>query len=160
MAFPDDKTLYDMFEEQGRQMLPKSLAPHFADDIHDLVRVTKDLMGDAFSKNPYLNIDIKKQVVSQIESWKTSKERHLAYKKYLNYVAGNKLTNKILSFSYFIDPQHYKKWQKIEELGLQKGSKIRVKGYGDEYTVRGITEYLTIAVDEITDKYFSPDQIL
>jgi len=160
MTFPDDKTLYAMFEEQGRQTLPESLIPHFADDIHDLVNGVKEVIRLTLAANPEASIDTKKQVVSNLEAWRTTKEKHLAYSKYLEFIKEGNLAQKFLHFYDFIDTNNYKKWQKIEELGLQKGSKIRVKGYADFYTVKGISAYLTIAVEEFSNIHFSPDQIV
>jgi len=158
---PDDRTLYEMFEEQGKGMLPEDLLPDFEVEIHDLVGGVKESVGTLLSRNPRAYIDMDQQISIRIEGWKKSREVHMAYREYLHYVSsGNNLTNKIIAFSYFLDSDNYKKWKRIKELGLLKGSKVRLKGYGDEYTVRGITEYLSIAVDEISGKYFNPDQIL
>ena len=158
-SIPEDKTLYRIFEEQCRQVLPESLVPHFEDDIHDLVSGVKDIIKLTLERNPDASIDPKKQVIYKLESWRTSKVKHLAYARYCKFIEENKLTSKTMSFMDFVDKHYYKKWLRIEELKIKRGVRIRVKGYGDLYTVKGISAHLSIAVDEIS-KHFNPDQII
>ena len=160
MTFPDDKMLYDMFEEQGRQMLPESLMPHFGDDIHDLVNSVKEVLRITLAANPEASIDTKSQVIFKLEVWRNTQTKNLEYSRYLEFAEGNNFNEKVLSFYDFVDTSNYRKWEKIKELGLKKGSKIRVKGYGDIYTVKGISAYLTVAVEELPDTYFNLDQIV
>lgn len=158
-GYPDDKTLYEMFEQQGEQMLSDSLMPHFEEDIHDLVKGVKDVIELTLSMNPDADVDTKRQVANKLEIWKKTKEKHLAYSKYLEFVKENKLTDKILSFQRFADKYRYPRWKRIEELGIKKGSVIKIKGRGDLYTVKGISAYLSIAVKEDT-KHFLPEEVI
>ncbi len=158
-AVPEDNTLYEMFEEQANNMLSESLLPHFDDDIHDLVDDVKKVIHLTLSKNPEASVDAKKQVGFKLELWRKSKVKHLAYARYRKYIQANQLTTKVMNFSDFANKHYYQKWILLEKLGLKKGSRIRVKGYGDEYTVRGVSAHISIGVEEI-GKHFNPDQIV
>lgn len=156
---PEDNTLYEMFEEQAHNMLSESLLPHFDEDIHDLVDGVKRVIHLTLSKNPEAPVDAKKQVGFKLEVWRQSKVKHLAYARYRKYIQDNRLTDKEMGFVYFVKKHYYQKWLLLEKLGLKKGSRIRIKGYGDAYTVRGISAYLSIGVEEISE-HFNPDQII
>ncbi len=156
---PKDNTLYEMFEEQAKDMLSDSLMVHFDEDIHDLVDGVKNVIHLTLSKNPNAHFDAKKQVEYKLEIWKKSKIKHLMYARYCKYIKNNQLTNKVMGFSDFTNKHYYQKWILLEKLGLKKGSVIRVKGYGDEYTVRGISAHLSVGVEEI-GKHFNPDHII
>ncbi len=134
--------------------------PHFEDDIHDLVDGVKSIIKLTLEKNPDANIDPKRQVAHKLEVWRSTKEKHLAYYKYVAFAEEHKLRQKVLSFQDFVNKHYFSKWQRIDELGVKKGAKIRVKGYGDLYTVKGISAHLSVAVEELSDKHFNPDQIV
>lgn len=157
---PEDTTLIRMFEEQSKQVLPQSLMPHFEEEIHDLVIGVKDVIKLTLEMNPGANVDVKKQVNHKLEVWRNTKVKHLTYARYRKYITDNKLTFKIMSFVDFVNKHYYQKWLQLEELGVKKGAKIRVKGYGDLYTVKGVSAHLSIAVEELSDKHFNPDQIV
>lgn len=158
-AVPEDNTLYEMFEEQAHNMLSESLLPHFDEDIHDLVEGVKSVIHLTLSKNPDAPVDAKKQVGYKLEVWRKSKVKHLAYARYRKYIHDNSLTDKEMDFVNFVNKHYYQKWLLLEKLGLKKGSQIKVKGYGDLYTVKGISAHLSIGVEEI-GKHFNPDQVV
>lgn len=157
---PKDNKLYELFEQQAQDVLSKSLLPHFDEDVHDLVTGVKNVIHLTLSKNSDADVDVERQVGYKLDVWRKTKIKHLAYARYRKYIKENKLTNKEMSFVDFENKHYYQKWLLIEKLGLKKGSKIQVKGYGDEYTVRGISAHLSVGVEEISDKHFNPDQII
>lgn len=158
-SIPEDKRLYEMFEEQGRLLLPKSLMSHLDDDIHELVIGVKGVISLTLAQKPDANVDVERQVICKLEAWRNTKEKHIAFDSYVEFARKNGITHKKISFRDFVEPRYFEKWKRIEELGIKIGSVIRVKGYGDTLTIRGISGHLSIGVEE-TSQHFNPDQII
>lgn len=156
---PNDNTLYDLFEEKGQQMIPEVLMPYFEEDVHDLVEGVKNIIQYILSGNPHAHVDVDGQVVKKLEVWKNSKEKHLEHKKYLDFAKENSITHERIPYARFVESTYYERWRRIKELGIKIGSVVRIKGRGDDYTVRGISAYLTVGVNE-TNEHFNPNQIV
>lgn len=156
---PNEKELYKKFDERGHQMVPRSLMPYFEEDVHELVDSVKQIIEYALSGNPDAYIDADDQVIKKIEVWKNSKEKNIAYEKYIDFAQDNSITHERVPYTRFVEPEYYQRWQKIELLGIKVGSVVRIKGQGDDYTVRGISAYLTVGVKE-SGEHFNPKQIV
>jgi len=158
---PKDSELYERFEKGAEELLPKSLMPYFEEEIYDLVTSFKDVISYILSEEPDRKLDIDGQIRKKLELWCNDKERYLQYKGYKDFLAKNGISNRALSSKKFFRKGYFEKWSEFLKLGvIEKGSLIRVKGYGDLCTVRGVSAYISVAVEEFTDKHFNPDQIV
>ncbi|MCD6109977.1 hypothetical protein J7J83_04430 [bacterium] len=157
---PKDSELYRIFEEEAREILPPELMKPFEDDIYDLVNGLKDLVNYIVSNTPDARVDIHGQVAKKLAVWCNEKEKTLVYNAYTKFIRENGVSNKTLPFRDFVGKGYFRKFEKILKLGIRKGLRIRVKGYGDIFTIRGVSTYLSVAVEELSDKYFNPEEII